>query len=627
MKPSRRLQTNDTSGDSDSEELATISADEITVAIFCALSCESVAVVHSLDEEFQCRPKSRAQKYILHFGRIGEHKIVIARPTQIGKVSTAQLASKISQQFPNVRFALMIGIGAGIPRKRDIRLGDIAVSIPREGHPGVLEYDFGKSKKNGFIPKGCLSKPPPILLSADGQLEDDERIGRRPLRKILKKIVNKPGYGRPKVDDILFESTFDHINEGGDCSGCEASSQKKIVYRGPREKETDGPVVHRGLILSGGFVVKNPEDRDRLRRGQDDAICYEMEAAGIMDEIPCLVIRGISDYGDTHKQDAWHCYAAAVAAAYGKAILRRVDGEELEETTRMGELLEQVDIKVEAIQKDVSKLQRKVYNTYEETKRTEILEWLYPREASSRHNTVISARQAGTGKWFLAQTVVSQWLAPSTNSSKILWCYGIPGAGKSTISSVVIDHLEELQAQDTTTQVAVAYYYFDFSNEEIDTRKFTRMLLKQLVFQSPKLPQRLTELFKSHSGSGKAEIEDQKIEDLFIQTASQFETTYIVVDALDECAQEQRLRVLEILQRFADANVRIFATSRPHPQDINEIFKDAGKIELGARADDIRKYVEAEIKRYHTRVPKAKHIHDELKDRIIDGLVQKAHGM
>ena len=56
------------------------------------------------------------------------------------------------------------------------------------------------------------------------------------------------------------------------------------------DKKPKQPVVHWGLILLGGGVVKNPKDRDRLRWGYDDAICFEMEAAGIMDEIPCLVI-------------------------------------------------------------------------------------------------------------------------------------------------------------------------------------------------------------------------------------------------------------------------------------------------------------------------------------------------
>lgn len=52
-----------------------------------------------------------------------------------------------------------------------------------------------------------------------------------------------------------------------------------------------------------------------------DIICVEMEAAGLMDSFPCLVIRGICDYADSHKNKKWQPYAAATAAAYMKELL------------------------------------------------------------------------------------------------------------------------------------------------------------------------------------------------------------------------------------------------------------------------------------------------------------------
>jgi nucleoside phosphorylase len=342
-------QRNDTDEESDEEEFTMIPPEDITVAIFCALPYESVAVRYSLDKEFHCHPKTIGpQKYVYSFGQIGDHKVVIARPHQMGTVKAAQCAATVSQQFANVRFALMVGIGAGIPAppEWDVRLGDIAVSIPRDDHPGVLEYDIGKYEQAGFVLKGSLDKPHPILISADGSLEEDEMMGRSPLRKILKSITNKPGFGRPNTDDVLYDPDFHHVNTGGDCSGCETSAKKKIVYRTARGKTSKQPVVHRGLILSGSGVVKNPEDRDRLRRGHNKAICFEMEAAGIMDVIPCLVIRGICDYADTHKQDGWHRYAAAVAAAYGKAILRKINGQDVEVMGSMREVMEKRESRI-----------------------------------------------------------------------------------------------------------------------------------------------------------------------------------------------------------------------------------------------------------------------------------------
>lgn len=333
-------QSNNTRKESYSAKAKTIPPKDITVAIFCALAIEVVAMKYSLDERFDGYPNVTGQhNYVYSYGRIGDHNIVIARPHQMGTVKAAQCAATVAQQFPNIRFALMIGIGGGIPSSKfDIRLGDIAVSIPRDGHPGVIEYDYGKHERDGkFVLKGSLDKPPPILISADGSLEEDEEMDESPLSAILEGITNKRHYARPGGDDVLFEQTFHHVNEGEDCSGCEASSEKKIMARKAREEEIK---VHRGLILSGSAVVKNLDDRTRLCRNNNTAICFEMEAAGIMDTIPCLVVRGICDYADTHKNDQWHRYAAATAAAYGKAILTKVHMSELEQTRRMGAILE-----------------------------------------------------------------------------------------------------------------------------------------------------------------------------------------------------------------------------------------------------------------------------------------------
>lgn len=184
----------------------------------------------------------------------------------------------------------MVGIEAGIPNfpKHDIRLGDITVSVPQDNHPGVVQYDFGRYEQDGFVLKESLDKPPPILISVNGSLEEDEIMNKRPLRKILKETTKNHQFARPSVNDVLFENNFHHINKGADCGGCEASSGKKLVPRPLRQKQQ--PVIHQGLILSGNGVVKDPAYRDHLHRDYNTAICFEMEAAGIVDKIPCLVI-------------------------------------------------------------------------------------------------------------------------------------------------------------------------------------------------------------------------------------------------------------------------------------------------------------------------------------------------
>ncbi|KAH6971419.1 nucleoside phosphorylase domain-containing protein [Ilyonectria sp. MPI-CAGE-AT-0026] len=307
--------------------LREIQPEEVTVAIFCALTDESVAVRLTLEEELKCPTPGR--KYLYNFGRIGEHKIVIAQPIEVGTVDTSNLAAYVSNAFKNVRFALMVGIGGGIPsEKNDIRLGDIAVSKAGSGHPGVIQYDFVKYGADSVVErKGTLNKTHPVLQSADIMVEQDEMMGRSELYLNLSSISRTdPKWRRPMAPDILYAPSFHHVDKGKDCTACEQSSCREVVMR---DGGRDAPKVHRGLILSGSGDVKDPEARQRLSRGLDGALCFEMGAAGIMDEIPCLVIRGICDYCDTHKQDDWHYYAAAVAAAYAHTILLKIPGQEV----------------------------------------------------------------------------------------------------------------------------------------------------------------------------------------------------------------------------------------------------------------------------------------------------------
>jgi nucleoside phosphorylase len=66
--------------------------------------------------------------------------------------------------------------------------------------------------------------------------------------------------------------------------------------------------------------MKDAITRDELGQ-RHGVLCFEMEAAGLMNAFPCLVIRGICDYSDTHKNDKWQPYAAAAAASYAKELL------------------------------------------------------------------------------------------------------------------------------------------------------------------------------------------------------------------------------------------------------------------------------------------------------------------
>ncbi|EFY88015.1 G-protein beta WD-40 repeats containing protein, putative [Metarhizium acridum CQMa 102] len=301
---------------------------DVTVAIFVALVLESVAVVLSFDEEFHCHTKGA--KYVYRFGRIGQHCVVVAQPNDMGKVNASNISAHVTNVFPNVRLALMVGIGGGIPGgEKDIRLGDVVVSKPEDGLPGVLEYDFVRVEGDGrLVRKGTLDKPHPTLLSAVNYIEGEEIMDRSSLPENLDYIIRKSAkFQHPGKADVLYDITFRHVG-GKDCTACEDCPNKRIVQRPLRQQR--GPKVFHGLIMSGDSVVKDPYERLRLCDGYDKALCFEMEAAGIMDESPCLVVRGICDYCDTHKQGDWQSAGGAFGADEGDVAspwTNDIDGE------------------------------------------------------------------------------------------------------------------------------------------------------------------------------------------------------------------------------------------------------------------------------------------------------------
>lgn len=100
-----------------------------------------------------------------------------------------------------------------------------------------------------------------------------------------------------------------------DCSLCDRLQIVPRTARGSNE-----PVIHYGLIASGNQVMKNAGTRDSITR-ERNILCSEMEAAGLMDQLPYLVIRGICDYCGLHKNKQWQEYATLVAAAYARSLL------------------------------------------------------------------------------------------------------------------------------------------------------------------------------------------------------------------------------------------------------------------------------------------------------------------
>ncbi|KAL8367321.1 hypothetical protein RB595_009172 [Gaeumannomyces hyphopodioides] len=300
--------------------------DEYTIGIVCAIGFEMSAVRYMLDRE-HARPSAHSEdpnRYVL--GELSGHNVVIAcLPGTQGKGAAAIVATNMGRTFPRLRLRLLVGIGGGVPSaKHDIRLGDVVVSMPEGTHGGVVQYDLGKDTESGFVLKGFLQPPPSILRAAVEEMRSDHLLMPTQIDTAVSAMAQKgPGlavYSRLSATlDRLFKPEYPHPPQQPDCSQCDAAAQ---VSRTPRAVES--AMVHYGLIASGDRVVKSAASKSALGRAVGDILCFEMEAAGVMSEFPCLVIRGVSDYADSHKNDEWNHYAAAAAAGCAKELLTHV---------------------------------------------------------------------------------------------------------------------------------------------------------------------------------------------------------------------------------------------------------------------------------------------------------------
>ncbi|GKT92040.1 ankyrin repeat protein [Colletotrichum tofieldiae] len=322
-----------------------------TVGWICAIPTEFAAARAFLDEQHP-GPEATAQNdnntYAL--GTMGKHNVVIAvmPKREYGIAAAATVARDMVHSFPNVRIGLMVGVGGGAPsQQHDIRLGDVVVGCRGAGNGGVIQYDYGKAMQNqAFVETGSLNQPPPALLNAVVGLETDYMMEGPELNakvdmaldqwKRLRKTHSRP----PASTDQLYKSEFIHIlDPSAACSqGCDVDDSN-VVSRRERGEDDDNPAIHYGLIASANQVMKNAEIRDKLSRDKD-VLCFEMEAAGLMNHFPCLVVRGVCDYSDSHKNKEWQGFAAMSAAAYAKDLLRRISPHMIAAEKKIKEVLE-----------------------------------------------------------------------------------------------------------------------------------------------------------------------------------------------------------------------------------------------------------------------------------------------
>ncbi|RDW80343.1 hypothetical protein BP5796_05041 [Coleophoma crateriformis] len=313
----------------------TLNFEDYTVAWIAVLPIEAKAALGMLDSQHEGHFESaRGDDYIYLGGSINGHNVVIAtwpEGQNYGVGSAAALVNQVKSRFPNIWFALLVGVAAGLPnlspkpptKKRDIRLGDVLVCVPGQASHGIVQYDLGRDTEEGFVTNNRHAETPAIVRSAISNIKLTKP-------KPFKTGNIFAGYLATFLDNT--EDEDEHFSYPGQHEDRlltdvrEDSVTPTFVERLARD-ETERTRVWYGNIGSGNSLMRDPCRRDELR-DKYDLIGLEMEAAGVMNTLPTGVIRGVCDYGDSQKNKIWQPYAAAVAAVYAKGILYTINPKE-----------------------------------------------------------------------------------------------------------------------------------------------------------------------------------------------------------------------------------------------------------------------------------------------------------
>ncbi|EXU97777.1 phosphorylase, AAA and WD40 domain protein [Metarhizium robertsii] len=504
------------------------SSELYTIGWITALHIERAAAtaflddVHESPERFQ---QNASDQNSYTWGRMGKHNIVIVSLPEgaDGTAAAATTTSKLLSSLPQIRIGLLVGIGGGVAQ-------------PHKGQDIRLgDIVVGK-------PEGKYG----------GVVQYDHG-----------KALRGPAWQRSR------------------CKDCDQSQEIKRV-----EREDADPRIHYGLIASGNTVVKDAVFRDEISEviGQG-CMCFEMEAAGLMDSFPCLVIRGICDYADSHKNDRWQRYAAATAAAFAKELLGYVPTAQLNATQRAIELLSSIDSSVKNIEscsRQTNENVKMALDDVHERNQKQLLDRLpvvedaaFDSHAEEHNRTCLKDTRVD-----VLQDIAT-W-AVSSGTQQIFWLCGMAGTGKSTISRTI--------ARSFAKQgiLGASFFFKRGEGDRGNSSKVITTIAAQVAEKYPAISPLVAKALENDSRIVHKALREQFQELILkpLQTNSQHvrknsDPIVIVIDALDECDSADDIELLIFLfsrtEGLQSVRLKTFVTSRPELSTRQTFSQMSGK--------------------------------------------------
>ncbi|KAE8356767.1 hypothetical protein BDV28DRAFT_144890 [Aspergillus coremiiformis] len=503
-------------------KLTRLCREDIKVAIICALSLEAVAVKQLFEWRYKEKDCAGFRKmpndpnaYTL--GRIGDYDVVLVHMSGPGKAAASTLSSHMRHSFPEVELAILVGICGGVPCKpisdyreerREIFLGDVIIGT------GIIQYDYGRRIGDRFIRKDGnkdeLGRANLAIRSFTTKLLSEQKDLRKEIPKYLGRILQKLDLSSPEPgDDQLIDPGYEHQTDN--CL-CTVGDPQVICRRRDDSCKVLEPYVHFGLIASADTVMMSARCRDEIAE-RDKVIGFEMEGAGIWDNIPLFVMKGVCDYADSHKRKDWQMFAAASAASCMRAVL------------------EESPVSITPSTKDeISSEER------------DALESLNFPEAKYRQQEIVEA-EVDTCTWVFAREEYLSWMDDEElkHHKGFLWIKGKPGAGKSTLMKHVLTNAERL---NISTIIVSFFFHAQGVALEKSSIGMYRSLLYQLL-RSTMTPVQIRDTFfstvrmKQKQQDDKSEIiwteRELKNEVLTAIRALAGHRVLFLIDALDEC--------------------------------------------------------------------------------------------